>query len=97
MKATHIIVTSVLCGAAVSYVITQSQYTTLIRDLEQARETEVAKVKVELHKNLKRAKQEAGRVEIIETVVTKNVEINPTEVLKKLATLGLRHLYGLLT
>ena len=87
MKATHIIVTSVLCGAVVSYVITRSQYTTRICDLEQARETEVAKVKVELHKDLKRAKQEAGRVEIIETVVTKTVEINPTEVLKELAAI----------
>ena len=87
MKATHIIVASVLCGAAVSYVITRSQYTTLIRDLEQAQETEVAKVKGELHKNLKRAEQKAGRIEIIETVVTKTVEINPTEVLKKLAAI----------
>ena len=87
MKATHIIVTSVLCGAVVSYVITRSQYTTRIRDLEQARETDIAEVNAIMRNDIRRAKHEAGHVEIIETVVTETVEINPAEVLTELAAI----------
>lgn len=89
MKATPIIIAGIICGAAAGYVITSNQYVSELRELKRQHANRLADLNGEQRKALAAAKHEAGKTEAIETVVTETVtmEINPTEILQKLAAI----------
>jgi len=87
MKNYFVIVASVLCGVAVSYVFTSMHHASRLRELERSRESEIAAMAGKLHKDLKRAKREVDRVEVVETVVPNSFEVKPEKVLKKLVAI----------